>query len=454
MRTPGIALTWLMLTVPLFAADAPEPLIFWHTQSEDRGELITQIVRDYNATNPPIPVEAIYQGSYDNIYEKTKATLLAGDPPDLAVAYESMIPEYKYLHGVVDLEPLMNDPEIGLSAEEQADIYPGFYESNRYAQFDNALLSFPFTKSLLVFYANEDLVLRAGFERPPRTWEEFVEQCLAMKSIGKRGYAMDIDASTLDGMFFSHGVDPLVADSGATRFDDPGVVAVLDMLRMLVKEGGAYQIHSESNEDVREFVEQECAFIIRSSTRAPFLQDNIGAAFAWSVNPLPRREEVEPVTVLYGANICVFPTTPERERAAWQFIKYFISPEVNARWSVGSGYLPVRKSTQDQPVIQAWFDAHPVNRPLFDLIPLGRVEPTPQGWQEVRSIMQNVTADAIIERGGRTPEQFAQELKVRADAALLPANPANRGITVKILIALVIIGGLVYLVKGLRRRSV
>ena len=44
---------------------------------------------------------------------------------------------------------------------------------------------------------------------------------------------------------------------------------------------------------------------------------------------------------MYGANICIFKSTPEKEMAAWRFINHFTSPPVTARWATQTGYLPV-----------------------------------------------------------------------------------------------------------------
>ncbi len=433
-------------------AEAVEPLKFWHTQSEERGELLSQIIQEYNATNPSIPVEPAYQGSYDDIYRKTKAAVIAKTPPDLAVAYESMIADYYELGGVVDFQKFLDNPETALSPEEQKDIYPIFLESNKYPQFDDATLSFPFTKSLLVMFVNNDMLKQAGFNAPPQTWEEFEKQCMAMKAIGKKGYAMEYDASTLDGMFMSRGVDLIDEESGETNLDDPRVAEVLDMLRRLIKEGGAYEIDGMREEDVRDFVSQKCAFFIRSMTRRPVLQRDVAGAFEWSINPLPHAEGVDPVTVLYGANICVFPSSDARERAAWEFIKFFIQPEITARWAIGSGYLPVRQSARDLPLMQSWFREHPSNQKVVDMIPLGVTEPNVRGWQEVRDVMQEIALNAVIERGGKTPTDLAQELKAKADAIVFPEE-TERGIAARIFLTIIGLAIAGFLLMKLRRRQ-
>ena len=452
---PGSALAAaaLLCASALWAArPAQEELVFWHTQGDDRGELLARLIEDYNASGPPMPVQAIYKGSYDDIFRATRANLIAGNPPDLAIAYESMVNEYMKLREVANLDPLLRDPQIGLTQEEIDDFFPAFLQINRYPQFGGAMLSFAFTKSLLILYANEDLIAQAGFSGPPKTWDEFLEQCAAMRRIGKKGYPIVVDASTLDGMFMSRGAQLLEPDLRTTRFDQPPVVETLRFLRRLAEAEGLYQVDGQSDQDLTEFVQQNAAFFLRSSTRRPTLQKAIGEKFRWSMNLPPHDPGVEPMTVLYGGDICLFPTGEERVRAAWHFLKYFASPEVTARWAAGSGYAPLRRSAAQQPVMQAWFQEHPVNRQVFDLIPYGRSEPTPEGWQQVREVIERTAIDALLGRSGKSAEQLAAELKQEADRILTPVEQrqSRRGATY---IALLAVAVVLVLAAMMRRKS-
>ena len=40
-------------------------------------------------------------------------------------------------------------------------------------------------------------------------------------------------------------------------------------------------------------------------------------------------------------------TTPEQELAAWIFVKWFTSPEIQAEWDQISGYFPTRAGTAE-----------------------------------------------------------------------------------------------------------
>ena len=391
-------------------------LVFWHTQAQQNGTLLQEIVDAYNTTNPPMKVSARYIGGYGALFRKVRATIPTGNLPDLVVAYESMVAEYVESGAVVALDDTIADPKIGLSKESLADIFPSILANNRYPAYGNKFYTFPFTKSILMMYYNADLLKEAGFDGPPKTWKEFGEQCLAAKKIGKKGYALSVDASTVDAMVMSFGGKILSDDRTRALFDQPAGVASFKLISDLVKTGAAYQIDRESYGDRKDFSSGRCAFLIRSSTTRPYIDEDIKDRLKWDMTIIPHAKGVEPVTVLFGANIAVMKTTPERQRAAWQFVRYFCSKAVTAKWSTGTGYLPVRKSAAETDEVKAFFAKSPRNRRAFDTLPFARPEPGTFGWQAVRDAIEEAESKAI---GGRIPpEQIAKELTDKANKVL------------------------------------
>jgi len=414
------ALVCALALAPGLARGAERPLVFWHTQSQRNAELLREIVDAYNASGPPLPVELHFAGNYTTLFRKLRAAIPTGTVPDLAVAYESMVAEYIELDAAVPLDPYIHDPDIGLDPEGLADIFPSILENNRYPAHGDRYYTFPFTKSVLMMYYNADLLEQAGVDGPPETWAEFQEQCLAVKKLGKEGYALSVDASTLDAMVMSFGGQVLSDDRQRAQFDQPPAVAALRVIHDLCRSGAAYPIDRESYGDRKDFAGGRCAFMIRSSTTRPYIHRDIGDRFRWDLSILPHAKGQEPVTVLFGANVAVMKTTPARQRAAWRFVKYFASREVTAQWALGTGYLPVRKSAAELEKLKAFFEEDPRRRRAFDALPFARPEPGVAGWQAVRMHIELTESRAV---GGRiAPEKLAAELNRKANAALRRAR--------------------------------
>src|SRR5690606_13515337 len=132
----------------------PNRVMLWDRQTTETRELLQQIVSEFNAAHDALPVEAEYIGGYTEIYKKVSAGSGAGTLPSMAVAYESMTVEYIEAGAVQPLDPLVEDSECGMTAEDLEDFFPAVLESNRFEQYGNQLYSFPFSKSVLVMFFN------------------------------------------------------------------------------------------------------------------------------------------------------------------------------------------------------------------------------------------------------------------------------------------------------------
>jgi len=397
-------------------------LQMWHSQKRQNEDTLKLVVERFNAANPRYEVHLSNVGSYTAMFQKARATIQGGTLPDLCIAYESMVAEFMEADVVLPLDDSFTHPDHGFTPEEQADIFPPFIHCNRYPEFDNKLLSFPFTKSLLMLYYNRDILRSAGIEKPPATWAEFIEQCRAIKAkTGAPAFAYSRDPSSFDGMIMSLGGTLATLADRRSHLDSPEAVRVLDMLHTLISDGLATVVAFGGDEDRTLFANGKVAFILRSSTTRSYMAKDIVDAqgrdrFEWGMACPPAAAGKPKLTVLYGGNILIFKSTPERQRGAWEFIKFFVSPENTAEWSVKTGYLPIRRSAADQQVLKDFFAQHPRNRSAFDTIPHGVREPSVAGWQAVRTHI--ATALTRVCMGRATPAQAAAKLAQSADAEL------------------------------------
>ena len=372
----------------------PDVADFWDRQTTENAQLLREIVAEFNAGHPGLPVKVVQSGNYGDIYTKTVAAIKARTLPSMVVAYGNMTVEYAKQGAVADLGRFVSDPDVGLSAEDLDDFFPAVLEQNRYPELDGRTLSFPYTISVLVMYCNTDLMALAGLSEPPVTWDEFLYQCREVKKrTGKYALCFDVDPSAINGMIFSRGGD--IIEKGKLRYDSPESIAVLTLLETLFREKLAYQNPPRTFNDQTAFGNDEIAFSFRPSSSRPYYELVKEGLEGWRVAPIPQIDPDHPATVLYGANISIFNTTPDHMDAAWAFIKYFTSPETNVRWALKTGYLPYRMSAVEDARLQAYWDEWPYNRVAFDCLPYARPEPNLEGWQEVRRFIENATTSVI-----------------------------------------------------------
>jgi multiple sugar transport system substrate-binding protein len=122
--------------------------------------------------------------------------------------------------------------------------------------------------------------------------------------------------------------------------------------------------------------------------------------------------------VLYGANVSIMKTTPEKQLAAWLFIKWLTSPDVTARWGLdkSNGYFPVRQSALTQGAAAEFLKENPRFQQALDVSKLGKVEPSAAGWQEVRKIVEDAMTGILT--GRLTAAEAQQQITEKSNRVL------------------------------------
>jgi ABC-type glycerol-3-phosphate transport system substrate-binding protein len=402
------------------ALSGPQEVVFWHTQSQENARALEALVGRFNQANgQQITVRPEFQNGYTQLHQKNLAALSAGTPVDVSVAYESFVAEYQRGNACVDLEPYLQDRTAGLSKESQEDIFPAYLSGLRFPQYGNQLLSFPFTKSLVVMYVNDDVLQRAGVRQTaPKTWAEFaaavqgasrqdasflVDRDLGALADPSRarsyGWAAWPEASTINAWAFSRGGDVFSADGKALRLTETPYLEAFQLAEDVFRKGYAYNPPRQPGSDY-DFAANRFAFLHASSTSRPFMRkvmrDNGRETLPWRVLGLPQKDAARPATVLYGGNVALFRTTPQKQAAGWAFIKWFTERDQDVAWSIGSSYMPIRRSSADHPELKAFWDKDdPQGRQAFELSRSARPEPTLRGWQEMRPVVQKAFQDVI-----------------------------------------------------------
>ncbi len=408
----------------------PVNVTFWHTQSGVNADALQFMVDKFNTSNGKnITLKSEFQGGYTEVFQKAIASIQAGSPPDIAVGYESMVVEYMRANAVVNLDDYALRGPQAFSKESLADIFPSYIKNNQYEEFENKLLSFPFTKSLAVQYFNEDLFKAAGTTKlgyPGQfyNFDEFKKMSAAVTRKESGGqpavYAQNIrlDASYIDALIYSNGGELLTKDSTKVRFNEQPTVEVFEMWGNMVRDGQAYAAQGRDYQS--DFGNQKVAGMHDSSTSRPFLRDFIvdkasnREKFKWGVGMIPQKDPAKPVTVLFGGNIVAFKTTPIKQAASWEWIKFFNDRDQTVLSAIRSSYMPSRRSAAEHPDLKThWERVDPQGKQAFDLTPYARAEPSIPAWQSIRDVLQGALASVITQK---------QTAKVALDEATRQAN--------------------------------
>jgi ABC-type glycerol-3-phosphate transport system substrate-binding protein len=367
---------------------------FWHVYGEGdpRKETITAIVDDFNATNEyGIVVEELDQGSHSDLQDKINTGLTSGDLPSITQGYTSSFLDWDSVDAVVDLTDFVNDPDYGLTQEEQDAIYPGIFADGLAP--DGRRLAWPMSHSANVMTYNYTWAQELGFDAAPTTAAEVKEQVCAAAAAngdGTGGMVWYASASNYLSVAYAFGADELNEDGTAYDFTDQAFVDAALWVADLKANGCAFETESYPNP---EQAGRKALITLSSTAGLPYYTaafEDVGNEDEWGFLPFygPNGEKA---TDFFTQSVGVLKSNPEQELASWIFLKFFTNPENQAKWIVASGYLPTQSTTE--PLLTDYIASEPKYQSSLDLAGFGVAEPqTFPAWSSVRRAVDDAAA--------------------------------------------------------------
>lgn len=389
-----------------------QTVVFWHQHTGARQEALSELVEEFNNTNEcGIIVDEQNQGSYDDIRDKMNASIAAGEvPASLIVGYQNDQAFYQLNDALVDFNSFLDDPHWGLTEEEKADFFPSFFDQSVHPVFNNQRLGFPPNRSVEVLYYNQTWLEELGFDGPPTTPEEFREMSCAgaeANADGTGGFMLRDDASAVAAWTFAFGGDVLSEDGTQYVYDGEATIEALSFVKDLYEDGCAHFYTDGPSSP--EFAARRAVFTMGSSSGMPFYRNDVNTvaeeagrdADVWGVAAIPHTTP-EPVMNVYGGDVMIPVTLPEEELAAWIFVEWYTSPEIQAQWNVASNYFPTRASAED--FLGDYIEENAQYGQAFALLEYAHYEPQLISYQAVRDrasaafneIMQGADVEATL----------------------------------------------------------
>lgn len=408
------------------------PLVFWEPFALDRnqGLLLGEMIRDFEAENPDIQVEIVPKSGYVGIHDAMLTAISsagAGEAvdsglPDLSVAFPSMISEYARSGLVVPLDPYISDLEYGLTITDLESIPASLLNAGLLPGSGDQIMAFPFAQNAVGMWVNDTLLSKAGWTRPPATWDEFEQACLdVVTRTGVGCYPFIESVSTFNAWLYSRGGQQL--DEAGTRaaFNSAAGVESLALLRRLIDDGLAWR-PDEPYGDYVAFANGQAAFTFSSTGNSRLYTEAYEAAvqggmqsFTWHQAQIPQANPRKPATDLYGASFFILRSEPERQQAAWRLIRWFTDTPQTGRWAADLEAMPVRMSALE--VMTDTLAAHPfVKTQVEDILPSSQPEPAVPAELEVRDILY--TAILSVTQGYADPQTALDQAARDADAIL------------------------------------
>jgi len=280
-----------------------------------------------------------------------------------------------------------------------------------------------------VMYYNQTWLEELGFAGPPTTPDEFKEQACAAAAAngdGTGGFILRDDASAVAAWTYAFGGDVLTEDGTGYNYSSQATADALTFLKGMEDEGCAFFFTDGFPNP--EFAARRAIFAMGSSSGIPFYGNDVNTFAtenktepdAWGVAAIPHTT-AEPVQNVYGGDVMIARTTPEQELAAWIFIKWFTSPEIQAQWDQISGYFPTRAGTEA--FLTDYYTENPQWAQAAALLPFSYYEPQLISYTAVRdaateafnAVMQGAdvqsTLDGLTTFANETQAELMSETK-------------------------------------------
>ncbi len=386
----------------------PVKLTFWNNWDNVNMEVMNELVAKFNAEHPGIEVENVFQ-PYGEMMTLLQTNIAGGTPPDIAAADLIFLPQLVATSGIEPLTDYIADYDVD-------DFYPLL---SGYDVIDGERYAFPVSTNNMQLIWNKDLFEGAGLapDVPPTTWEEMKDMAVACQDldngvVGFEFYTQPVGEGItwqFQVWLWANGGEFLTADNSAAAFNTAeGVEAlayVSDMLQGNGSQAGEWGLFGEQKACMQ--LDGSWLFGYRS-----------GAPFDWGIAAVPAPDGGTTASNVGGEHIFIF-KDGEHKEAAWEFVKYITSTDVQIEWDTKTGFLPVRASVGDNAEYLTWVEETESRMlPFVEGMPFAHTRPATPKYNEVSDAFSREIQAALL--GDLTAEEAMANAEAAVNAVLAP----------------------------------
>ncbi len=367
----------------------PVTIEIWYSLGAKYSAPLEKIIKDFNQSQSLITVKGVYQGGYATTQEKLLAAYIAGNPPVLSQLEQSLAGAFVANDALVPLENF-------IKLDKEFDLNDYMKEMLQGAEFSGKLYGLPINVSTPVLYINRDLFRAKGLnpDKYPTTWEEAYEISKKLSDPAKPIYGIRVYNSgwIIHSYFKQFGGRLFNEDNTKVLFNSKEVKdAILFWKKMVDEKVAVYQGGKDGS---AMDAASQIGMVMRSTGSIQWFKDHVKFDFGVAPFTLGKVKAVS----LGGGNVYMLKkTTPEQQRAAWEFLKYLTSKDSQIYWALNTGYMVSRKSAFNSPEVQGIFKKDPRYRVTYDQLPYAFPRPKVAQWPEIEDLIQDAMTKIIVQ---------------------------------------------------------
>lgn len=422
----------------LRVAHKPVEITFWNAILTDSNQaLLRRLVDEFHARQQDVRVHLVQQPDLSETFVKYKAGLTSGDLPDLVQLGETSVQTMVDSRSTVPIQACVDADHYSLSDYLPATV--GFYTTR------SVLRAMPWTVSNPVLFYDRNAFRRAGLDpnRPPRTFDEVRAYSRAIVASGAAKHGIALPAQSFYTEYWFAKAGQLYVDRGGGRtaraehtfLDSATGLAIFRWWKDMVDSGLMLDTGRAAGNYDHLFAlgTGEAAMTMEASSGLGPIFGILGQGQFSGVDlgvgrmPAPRADGGIPP----GDSALWIPShsSPAKQAAAWQFVKFLNEPEQQAALHVGAGYIPIRKSAVNLPAVRDLWRARPAFRVPYDQLLAGRRTAASNGsvigdYDRVRGVVGDALTAMLTQ--GLSPEAAVRRARRDADAVIAEYNSRVR----------------------------
>ncbi len=322
----------------------PITIQWWHAHEDQYSEQIKYMVDKFHEANPLITVEPVYIGAYAEINTQLIAAVASGEVPALATCNTS----YPASYGPAGICEVL-DPYIEATGYDIKDFGEGLIASTSY---NGQQICLPYLISTQVMFYNKTAAEAEGITMPKTfdEMEEFLKKATIFNEDGTtKRYGTVFggwDYWYYEMLYKNNGVNVINEDGVTTDLNGEAALYITNKINEWIKAGYAYYAYgTDASPNMRQLFWDGGAFSVfhTSSLYDTYVKSSgFEVGMAW----LPGGNDGETFKSEVGGAAILIPAkaSQAQKNAAWQFLTFMTSPEMNLYWADATGYFPTRQS--------------------------------------------------------------------------------------------------------------
>lgn len=406
----------VILLLPLSAVMAQGDEVTINVLAMDQAgmtpEEIDAVAARFEELNPGVNVETNYV-LYDGLHDLL-VTSISSDPPafDVFLVDDIWFAEFAEAGWLLDVSDRITD-----------EMREGVFEAAwGITTVHDTVYGMPWLLDQKYFYYNTELLEAAGYDAPPRTWEELEEMAMTMKDMGLVEYPMiwswaQIEAVICDFVTLLYGNNGAFFDENdAPAFNDEIGVETLQWMVDMIEQGIVNPSSiTAAEEDVRNvFSQGNAAFATNWLYMYDLTQDpaesQVVDKVAMALIPVFEDTlDIRASATNNGSMGFAVASGSANADAAWQFVEFLTSEPIQLEFSAHQ--LPIWETAFEGDALDA---LNPVTVQAFaEQFPWSEVRPKVPYYNEASRLVQIAIQQAVT--GRATPQEALDE----AAAAIL-----------------------------------